>query len=170
LIHLICGSTGAGKTTYAQALANEVDGFVFSIDKWMMTLFGDDTPEELTPAWFMPRVERCEEHIRSQIIRLADLNVPSILDLGFQRKDHRNSYYTFAGEHSLAVKLHVLDVPVAVRWGRVERRNASPDRDGSLKVAPIGWSGLSVSASLASGPLGRCFLARVVDTPMSYAA
>jgi predicted kinase len=135
LIHLICGSTGAGKTTYAQALANEVDGFVFSIDKWMITLFGDDTPEELTPAWFMPRVERCEEHIRSQIIRLADLNVPSILDLGFQRKEHRNSYYTFAGEHSLAVKLHVLDVPVAVRWDRVERRNASPDRDGSLKVS-----------------------------------
>lgn len=135
MIHLICGSTGAGKTTYAQALANEVDGFVFSIDKWMITLFGDDTPEELTPAWFMPRVARCEEHIRSQVIRLADLNVPSILDLGFQRKDHRNSYYTFAGEHSLAVKLHVLDFPVAVRWGRVERRNASPDRDGSLKVS-----------------------------------
>jgi putative transposase len=36
--------------------------------------------------------------------------------------------------------------------------------------APIGWSGMSVSASLASGPLGRCSLARVVDTPMSYAA
>jgi nucleoside-triphosphatase THEP1 len=32
-IHLICGSTGAGKTTYANRLAEEVGGVVFSIDQ-----------------------------------------------------------------------------------------------------------------------------------------
>ena len=36
--------------------------------------------------------------------------------------------------------------------------------------APIGWSDLIVSASWASGPLERCFPARVVDSPMHCAA
>lgn len=30
---------------------------------------------------------------------------------------------------------------------------------------PIGWSGLIVSASRASGPLARCFQTRAVDSP-----
>ena len=33
-----------------------------------------------------------------------------------------------------------------------------------LWCAPIGWSGLIVSASWASGPLGRCFPAQAVDS------
>jgi predicted kinase len=60
LFHMICGSTGAGKTTYAKALANEVGGICFSIDEWMVRLFGEDAPKNLTPAWFVPRVSRCE--------------------------------------------------------------------------------------------------------------
>lgn len=36
--------------------------------------------------------------------------------------------------------------------------------------APIGWSGLIVSASLASGPLARCFRVRADDSPTSCAA
>jgi transposase len=36
--------------------------------------------------------------------------------------------------------------------------------------APIGWSGLIVSAWWASGPLARCFWAQADGSPMSYAA
>ena len=36
--------------------------------------------------------------------------------------------------------------------------------------APIGWSGLIVSASWASGPSGRCFGAQAGDTPRHCAA
>ena len=50
LIHLICGSTGAGKTTYAHELAKSIGGVVFSIDEWMVTLFGEDAPADLDPA------------------------------------------------------------------------------------------------------------------------
>ena len=42
--------------------------------------------------------------------------------------------------------------------------------NASVWSAPIGWSGLIVSASWASGPLGRCFPARADDSPMNYAA
>ena len=36
---LIVGCTGAGKTTYARRLADEIGGIRFSIDEWMMALF-----------------------------------------------------------------------------------------------------------------------------------
>ena len=39
LIHLICGSTGAGKTTYALELAERIGAVRFSIDEWMTALF-----------------------------------------------------------------------------------------------------------------------------------
>ena len=42
LIHLICGSTGAGKTTYAKALAAKLGAVHFSIDQWMATLYWPD--------------------------------------------------------------------------------------------------------------------------------
>ncbi len=42
-VHLIAGSTGAGKTTYARALAEQVGGVRFSIDEWMTALFWMDS-------------------------------------------------------------------------------------------------------------------------------
>ena len=58
-IHLICGSTGAGKTTYALQLAEKLYAVRFSIDAWMAALFWMDTPQPLDPAWSIERVERC---------------------------------------------------------------------------------------------------------------
>jgi predicted kinase len=47
LIHLISGSTGAGKTTYASQLSERLKGVRFSIDEWMAALFWMDTPQPL---------------------------------------------------------------------------------------------------------------------------
>ena len=41
---LVVGCTGAGKTTYARQLAAELGAVRFSIDEWMMALFGPDVP------------------------------------------------------------------------------------------------------------------------------
>ncbi len=47
MIHLIVGNTGAGKKTYAHKLNREIDGVVFSIDKWNKILFlPDKKPED----------------------------------------------------------------------------------------------------------------------------
>lgn len=37
MIHLIIGNTGSGKTTYANQLKAELNGVLFSIDKWNNT-------------------------------------------------------------------------------------------------------------------------------------
>lgn len=58
-LHLICGSTGAGKTTYAIRLADQIGAARFSVDEWMTALFWADSPQPLDPAWAIERVRRC---------------------------------------------------------------------------------------------------------------
>ena len=41
-MHLLCGPTGAGKTTYARELAEAESAVRFSIDEWMSALFWMD--------------------------------------------------------------------------------------------------------------------------------
>lgn len=60
VVHLVTGSTGAGKTTYAVALAARESALRLSIDEWMTTLFGPDQPAALQFEWMMERVNRCE--------------------------------------------------------------------------------------------------------------
>ena len=59
IIYLICGSTGAGKSTYAIQLSDKAGAVRFSIDEWMAALFWMDTPKPLDPSWAMERVNRC---------------------------------------------------------------------------------------------------------------
>lgn len=134
MIHLTCGSTGAGKTTYSRTLAHELGGVVFSIDEWMVSLFGDDAPKDMNPGWFMPRVERCEQQIRSVILQLAALGTPSVLDLGFQRLEHRQAYTAFAEESGLPFELHFLDTAADVRWSRVDSRNKEQGATYKLNI------------------------------------
>jgi predicted kinase len=63
LVHLICGSTGAGKTTFATALAEATGAVYFSIDEWMTNLFLPDSPQPIVSTWTLPRVERCYTQI-----------------------------------------------------------------------------------------------------------
>jgi len=127
LIHLICGSTGAGKTTYAQTLADELGAVCFSIDEWMTALFWMDTPQPLDPAWSMSRVERCDAQIWRTARGVAARGVPCVLDLGFSSAEQRARYLRLAGEAGLPARLHFVDVPPDERWRRVQSRN---DRKG----------------------------------------
>jgi predicted kinase len=126
LIHLICGSTGAGKTTYARELSARVGAVHFSIDQWMATLYWVDASEPIDPAWAMERFERCVAMIWSTAEQTAKLNCPCILDLGFAQKSHRDAIAGLASKASLSVQLHVLDVPADIRWARVQAREKSP--------------------------------------------
>ena len=124
LIHLICGSTGAGKTTYALRLSDRLEGIRFSIDEWMATLFWMDTPQPLNPAWSIERVERCQTQMWAVALQIAARNVPCVLDLGFSKTKSRTKIADLAKTAGLSVQLHFIDVPAEERWRRVETRNA----------------------------------------------
>ncbi len=39
-LHLISGLPASGKTTYAAELRKKVNGVLFNLDRWLITLFG----------------------------------------------------------------------------------------------------------------------------------
>ncbi len=123
MIHVICGPAGAGKTTHARKLADELGGVRFSIDEWMVTLFGDDVPANITPGWINPRLRRCDQQIWAIARQLGMCGTPAILDLGFQRTEHRRRFGSLASQALLSATLHVLNADVTERWRRVEDRN-----------------------------------------------
>lgn len=120
---LIVGCTGAGKTTYARQLADEIGAVRFSIDEWMTALFWTDSPQPIEFAWTMERIERCEAQIFAMVRQLAARSLPSLLDLGFTTRAHRDKFRTLAVGAGLSSQVHFLDVPVDERWYRVNRRN-----------------------------------------------
>ncbi len=123
LVHLVCGATGAGKTHYSIALAAKLGGMRFSIDDWMTRLFWMDGPEPPSFEWAMERIGRCEAQIRAEVTALAQLGIPSVLDLGFTRAEHRAAFAAFAQELGTVAMLHWVDVPADARWARVLQRN-----------------------------------------------
>lgn len=124
LVHVICGSTGAGKSTYSIQLSHRLGAVRFSIDEWMSALFWMDTPRPLQPAWSLQRVERCFVQIWNVASQVALRGIPCVLDTGCGEEKGRQRVYRLATEAGLSAQLHWLDVPAEERWRRVEARNA----------------------------------------------
>lgn len=83
MIVMIVGSTGAGKTTYARKLSQEITAVVYSIDHWMKKLYGDDMPIDPKPDWF---------HQNHAWYLESPFWPKTILDLGFSTEKHRQKF------------------------------------------------------------------------------
>ena len=123
--HLIAGSTGAGKTTFARQLAERAGGVRFSIDDWMNALYWMDCPAKNDLGWALERVARCEAQIEAVARQLASAAMAAVLDLGFTTREQRSLWQHRARAAGVACVLHVLDVPAEVRWERVSERNVN---------------------------------------------
>lgn len=133
-IHLICGSTAAGKSTYAKALKNDTGAILFSIDDWMTSLFGPDLEDPMDWQWISERVSRCENRIISTACTLSEAGVSSILEIGLQQKKKRAEVASTIRESGCTVQTHYLDVDAVERWKRVEQRNSDKGDTFSLEV------------------------------------
>jgi len=123
---LVCGPTGAGKTTYSQSLCKEINAVKFSIDPWMQTLFAKDMTT-LDYAWMIERVTRCYEQIWQVSEQILALDGNVVLDLGFTTKAQRASFFDKAEKLNLRPEVHYLDAPARLRKQRVEKRNIDKD-------------------------------------------
>ncbi len=121
--HLVCGATGAGKTTHALRLARERRAVPFSIDDWMVRLFAPDMPGPPDWNWIGERAARCEEQIVATALALGQTGGSSILDLGLLRAERRQALAARATAAGLGVELHFIDVGPAERWRRISARN-----------------------------------------------
>lgn len=122
-IHLVVGSTGAGKSTFARALARRVGGVCFLVDEWMQKLFFPERPENAGFDWYAPRVARCAELISALAEDLVRAGTPSVLEIGLTQRRARAAFYERAAAAHLRVQLHTLDAPAELRWQRVQARN-----------------------------------------------
>jgi predicted kinase len=141
-LYLICGSTGAGKTTYALALSEKLGAAHFSIDEWMVRLYGPDAPQPPDWGWISTRVRRCETLIASMALQVARRGLPAVLDLSFLRIADRERFATMARDAGLPIKLHYVDVDPQERWRRVCERNASKGETYRLTVTRFMFEGI----------------------------
>jgi predicted kinase len=135
LIHFICGSTGAGKTTYAKRLAASANGVRFSIDEWMSALFWPDAPQPIEASWAIERVARCSTMIWQTATGIAKQGVPCVLEIGLTARSERSVMAKKAQIAGLACQFHFLDVDEAERWRRVQARNSETNSDAQLGFA-----------------------------------
>lgn len=126
-IHLVCGCTGAGKSTYALRLAKGLPGVCFAIDEWMQNLHNADKnadkPERLSFEWFYQRVQRNCLQMRKMAEQIVPLGVSVIFDCGFTNSVERATFTAWAAEHGFSTQLHYIDVASEIRWQRVLKRN-----------------------------------------------
>ncbi|MDF4355445.1 ATP-binding protein [Vibrio parahaemolyticus] len=123
---LVCGPTGAGKTTYSMSVCKEIGAVRFSIDPWMQTLFSKDMTS-LDYSWMIERVYRCYEQIWEVSEQILALDGNVLLDLGFTTKAQRDVFVNKALTLNINAEIHYLDTPVDLRWQRVEQRNIEKD-------------------------------------------
>lgn len=133
-IHLVTGSTGAGKTTFSIGLAEREGAIRLSIDEWMTALFEADRPEPIEFDWMMERINRCEAVMWDVATDAARRGTGAVIDCGFTRAEHRQKFADLAADAGLPVVLHWVDVPIEERWRRVEHRNAERGETFRLEV------------------------------------
>jgi len=134
MIHMICGSTGAGKTTFALQLAETHQAVLFSIDEWIENLYGAERNESTELEWMLERIERCEKQIWEVCLQLLAKDKHVILDLGLSKKSHREKFYQLAKDINVEVILYFVDIDEETRWQRVQQRNFEKGETFSLEV------------------------------------
>jgi predicted kinase len=133
-VHLVVGSTGAGKSTFARRLALECGGVCFIVDEWMKRLYHPDRPEAAGYDWYAPRIARSTEMIWSLVVDLVRAGAPSVLEIGMTQRAAREELYERVTRAGLRLQLHVVDAPVELRWQRVQQRNEQRGETFALEV------------------------------------
>ena len=135
-LHAIFGPSGAGKTTYAHALARREGAVAFVLDDWMARLFAPDMPDPIEYAWMIERVQRCEQQIWSVAAGVMATGASVVFDIGLMRRDDRARVREIAEGAGLALQFHYVTAPQDVRRARVAERNMVRGENFAIDVSP----------------------------------
>jgi predicted kinase len=122
-VHLLCGLLGAGKTTYAKRLATDVGGVRFTLDEWMLRLYGlrHDDPR------YVAHLEPCQDLIWDVAVQVLSLSHDVVLDWDQWSRERRARWASRARDLRYDVLLHYLDVPIETSVARVLSRTSEGD-------------------------------------------
>jgi len=136
MLNIIFGPCGAGKTTYAHALARREGAVPFILDEWGARLFGPDVDGPLDFGWMLARLGRCNALIWSTATAVLAAGTSVVLDLGLMRRADRERIRKIAGEAGLSMQWHFVDAPQEVRRARVAARNETKGETFVREVPP----------------------------------
>ena len=102
ILHLIHGFVGAGKTTFSRTLEAEISAIRFTLDEWIIKLYGHNPPEDK----FTEYSERVSSLIWQLTRRFLNLGQDVILDFGFWTRASRDLAREFARSVNAEVKLY----------------------------------------------------------------
>src|SRR3954465_5914980 len=91
-LHLISGLPCSGKTTYANRLRADTQAVLFSLDFWLISLFGRYGIEAVGHEEHTRRVLACRDVMWQSASELLVRSVDVILDDGFFLRAHRQRY------------------------------------------------------------------------------
>lgn len=123
-LHLISALPCSGKTTYAIGLQADLNGVLFSLDHWLITLFGRYEIASVGREEHTRRVLAGRELIWESASELLQRSVDVILDDGFFLRHHRVRHIKLAADLGVRAKIHYINTPVEMMRGRLEARNA----------------------------------------------
>jgi predicted kinase len=138
-VHLFCGLVGVGKTTLARRIADEQVAVRFSLDEWMLRLYGlrYDDPE------YVARLDACKALIWDTAHQVLATGHDVVLDWNQWSRQRRAEWASAASAAGAIPVLHYVDVPldVAIRRavGRAETDPGSHrlDETGVRHLASI---------------------------------
>lgn len=123
--HLISGLPCSGKTTYALGLRTDLDAALFSLDRWLITLFGKYSIDEVGHEEHVRRVLACRDLIWDAASELLRRGADVILDDGFFLRENRIRVIDLSRTIGASAKIHFVDTSVGVMTARLEVRNAN---------------------------------------------
>ena len=135
-LNVIFGPIGAGKTTYAHALARRENAVAFVLDEWGARLFGPDVSGPLDFGWMLERLGRCDALIWSTATAVLGAGTSVVLDLGLMNRASRERMRQRAQAAGLSPKWHFVDAPQDVRRARVAGRNTTKGETFVREVPP----------------------------------
>jgi predicted kinase len=118
-VYFISGFIGSGKTTYSKQLAETKSAFRFSIDEWMLPLFG----EHMSREDFDARIAKLENLFKESALQMTNLGISVIFDLGYWTKEQRDHCVKWAVENNIDSEIHYLDVSFEECCHRAKNRN-----------------------------------------------
>jgi predicted kinase len=135
-LHVVFGPCGAGKTTYARALARREGAVPFILDDWGARLFGPDATEPLEFGWLLERAARCSTQIAATATAVVAAGASVVLDMGMMRRADRERIRRSAEPMGLTLQWHFVDAPQEVRRARVGGRNTVKGETFAMEVTP----------------------------------
>lgn len=144
-IYFVCGFIGSGKTTYSKALAEKHGAFRFSIDEWMIPLYGEHMEREvLIAGWLRYKVYSRSLQCNSCFGYSCDFR------LWFWRKSDRDSFTSWTSNLGVDSEVHYLDVSFETCKQRAFNRNSELNGK-SYEMTPemldLFWSWFEVPTS-----------------------